>query len=100
MFEAFTQYLRLFHPVTQADSAILYKALFYRKVVRGNYLLQQGRTSKELLFVCQGLLCTVSTAEGSECIQAFIEENQLVANPDKLLFLLRQLEGRGRVPAG
>lgn len=77
MFEPLFNYLELFQKIPAQDKEIICQNATFRKVKEGEILLQEGKTAKEMFFICKGILKIVSTSEkGNEVIHFFLSENK------------------------
>ncbi|MDE1192820.1 MAG: Crp/Fnr family transcriptional regulator [Arachidicoccus sp.] len=74
---SFINFLKLFRNISATDEAIIADNLQTRNVNEYEILLQQGKTAKELFFICKGVLKIVSVNEkGKDVTQFFLKENQ------------------------
>jgi CRP/FNR family transcriptional regulator, anaerobic regulatory protein len=77
MTNQFIQYLQLFRNIPQEDVDTINGALRCRHVSEGDVLLEEGKTAKELFFICSGILRIVAINDkGIPVAYFFLKENQ------------------------
>jgi len=77
MFEPLFNYLGLFQEIPSPDKEIICQNLQFKKVKEGEILLQEGKTAKEMFFICNGVLKIGSINDkGNEVVHFFLSENQ------------------------
>lgn len=77
MFEPLFNYLELFQKIPLQDKETICQNITYKKKKEGEILLQEGKTAKEMFFICKGILKIVSISDkGNEVIHFFLSENQ------------------------
>ncbi len=71
------QYLQLFRNIPQADADIISKTFESRSVAEGAVLLEEGKTAKEIFFICKGVLRIVTAnRKGVPVTYFFLKENR------------------------
>lgn len=71
------QYLQLFRNIPPADADIITNALQSRHVAEGTVLLEEGKTAKEIFFICKGILRIVTVnSKGVPVTYFFLKENR------------------------
>lgn len=77
MFDPLFNYLQLFRPISAEEKAVIGSYAQHRIVKEGDTLLEEGRTARELFFICEGILKIVKlNAKGNNVTQFFLKENQ------------------------
>jgi CRP-like cAMP-binding protein len=76
MYEALFNYLQLFHDMSAAEMTEITRHARYRPIREGETLLEEGRTARELFFICEGILKIVKqNTKGNNVTQFFLKEN-------------------------
>jgi CRP-like cAMP-binding protein len=81
MFEPLFKSLELFNKIPLEDKEIIRKNIEHRKIKEGEILLQEGEISKELFFICKGVLKLANVSDkGNEVIHYFLSDGQFCSN--------------------
>jgi len=85
MFDPFIQYLKQFREIPTEDVDMIESELLYRKVLEDECLLEEGRRSAEIFFICKGVLKVVSgNNTEDEVTHYFFSENQFIVDWESL----------------
>ncbi len=81
MFDLFIQYLQQFREISLTDIDLIESELLYRKVLEDEFLLEEGKKSNEIFFICKGVLKIVSSnSKEDEVTHYFLSENQFIVD--------------------
>lgn len=74
---AFYHFLQQLHPVPDAHWQLLSAGLCVQEIKEGTVLLAEGKISRELFFICEGVIRMVKhTSEGNDMTMFFLKENR------------------------
>lgn len=77
MYEPLFNYIQSIQPVSAEDRALITSHATHRIISEGDTLLEEGRTARELFFICEGILKIVKlNAKANNVTQFFLKENQ------------------------
>jgi len=76
MYEPLFNYLQLFRAMSAEEMTEITRHAKYRTIQEGETLLEEGRTARELFFICEGILKIVKqNTKGNNVTQFFLKEN-------------------------
>lgn len=77
MFSPLFNYLQLFRDIPMEDRRFIEGQLTYKHLHEGDVLLQEGKTARELFFICKGIIKIMSVNDkGKNVTHFFLRENQ------------------------
>ncbi|MFT3933925.1 MAG: Crp/Fnr family transcriptional regulator [Chitinophagaceae bacterium] len=77
MLEPLFNFLSLFQKLSIPDRELIAKNVSFKTVKESEVLLKEGRTAREMFFICDGVLKIVhSDDKGDDVIHYFLRENQ------------------------
>ncbi len=93
MYEPLFNYLQLFRAMSTEEMTEITRHATYRTIQEGETLLEEGRTARELFFICEGILKIVKqNTKGNNVTQFFLKENHFCT----ILNSFPQRSGGGR----
>lgn len=84
-FDQLISYLQLFKNIPVKDRGIIREHVRFASVKEGEVLLAEGKTARELYFVCDGILKIVTINDSGKAVtQFFLKNNQFCTILDSL----------------